>query len=278
MFKFVIKMTDWKEYLSSLYFNPKLPSSYLGPEKLYQIVKCHGRFKIGRHRIGKWLQEQEAYSLTWGARRKYTRSRVIVAGIDSQWDMDLMDMVDLAKQNDGVKYVLVAIDIFSCFAHCQPIKTKKGEDVLQALKLILSGTRKPNMIRTDRGQEFRSKDVNAYLKGQNIHHFYALNTEIKANYAERLIKTLKHKLFRYMLKNRTQRYIDILQDAVYSYNRTIHRSLGKPPANIAKENEGESRLQQYLLRLGTAKRSNKLRKGPGRSTNIRLTRLYVCLM
>ena len=30
----------------SLYFNPKLPSSYLGPEKLYQIVKSHGRFKI----------------------------------------------------------------------------------------------------------------------------------------------------------------------------------------------------------------------------------------
>ena len=53
------------------------------------------------------------------------------------------------------------------------------------------------MIRTDRGQEFRSKDDNAYLKGQNIHHFYALNTEIKANYDERLIK---HKLFRYMLK------------------------------------------------------------------------------
>ena len=140
MFKFVIKMTDWKEYLSSLYFNPKLPSSYLGPEKLYQIVKSHGRFKIGRHRIRKWLQEQEAYSLTRGARRKYTRSHVIVAGIDSQWDMDLMDMVDLAKQNEGVKYVLVAIDIFSRFAHCQPIKTKKGEDVLQALKLILSGT------------------------------------------------------------------------------------------------------------------------------------------
>ena len=56
------------------------------------------------------------------------------------------------------------------------------------------------MIRTDRGQEFCSKDVYAFLKGQNIHHFYALNTEVKANYAERLIKTLKHKLFRYMLK------------------------------------------------------------------------------
>ena len=46
MLKFVIKMTDWKEYLSSLYFNPKLPSSYLGPEKLYQFVKSQGRFKM----------------------------------------------------------------------------------------------------------------------------------------------------------------------------------------------------------------------------------------
>ena len=206
-----------------MYSNPKLPSSYLEPIKLYQIFKSQGQFKICRHRIYKWLQDQEAYSLTKGARRKYTRSRVIVAGIDSQWDMDLMDMVDLAKQNDGVKYVLASIDVFSRFAHCQPIKNKKGV-VLQALKLILFGTRKPNMIRTYRGQEFRSKDVNAYLKGQNVHHFYALNTETKANYAERLIKTLKHRLFRY-----TQRYIDILQDAVYSYNHTAHRSPGMPP-------------------------------------------------
>ena len=73
-------MTNWKEYLSSLYFNPKLPSSYLGPEKLYQLVKSQAEFKVGRHRIGKWLQDQEAYSLAKGARRKYTRSCVIVTG------------------------------------------------------------------------------------------------------------------------------------------------------------------------------------------------------
>ena len=36
-----------------------------------------------------------------------------------------MDMVDIAKQNDGDKYVLVVIDIFSRFAHCLPVKSKK---------------------------------------------------------------------------------------------------------------------------------------------------------
>ena len=165
-----------------------------------------------------------------------------------------MDMVDLAKQNDGVKYVLVCVDIFSRYAHRQPTKRKRGEDVLQALKLILSGTRKAKTIRSDLGQEFRNKQVNAYLKSQNIHHFYALNTETKA---ERLIKTLKHKLFRYMLKNRTQCYIEVLQDVVYSYNHTVNRSLGQSPASITKDNEGECRLQQYLLRQGKTKRSTK---------------------
>ena len=254
-------MSNWKQYLSSLYFNPKSPASYLGPEKLYQIVKSQGKYKIGRKRIRQWLQDQESYSLTRGARRKYTRSRVIVAGVDSQWDIDLMDMVDLAKRNDGYQFVLVAIDIFSRFAHCQPIKSKKGIDITKALQNIFKGQRKPKTIRTDRGMEFRSREVNKYLKTQNIYHFYALNTETKANYAERLIKTIKHKLFRYMMKHRTQRYIDILQDMVKSYNQTVHRSLGEAPGSVSKENEDESRLQQYLLR------QNKPKKTRSKNTN-----------
>ena len=95
---------------------------------------------------------------------------------------------------------MVAIDIFSRFAHCQPVKSKKGVDVVKALQPILSGTRKPKMVSVDRGIDFRSKEVNKYLQGQNIYHFCAWKTETKANYSERLVKTLKHKLFRYMMK------------------------------------------------------------------------------
>ena len=36
-----------------------------------------------------------------------------------------MDMIDLPKQNDGVNYVLIAIDMFSRIAYCQPIKRAK---------------------------------------------------------------------------------------------------------------------------------------------------------
>ena len=151
----IIKMSNWKQHLSSLYFNSKIPASYLGPEKLYQIVKSQGKYKIDRHRIRKWLQDQESFFLTRGARRKYTRSRVIVAGIGICRIWILWILLTLPSRMTTLIYMLVAIDIFSRFAHCQPVKSKKGSDVLQALKRVLSGTRKPNRIRTDRGIEFR---------------------------------------------------------------------------------------------------------------------------
>ena len=47
-------MSNWKQYLSSLYFNPKFPASYLAPKKkLYQIVNSQGKYKISRHRMRK---------------------------------------------------------------------------------------------------------------------------------------------------------------------------------------------------------------------------------
>ena len=58
-----------------------------------------------------------------------------------------------------------------------------------------------------------------------------------------------------MMKSRTQHYI--LQGAVQSYNQPVNRSLGKAPASISKDNEGESRLKQYLLRHAMDKTKKK---------------------
>ena len=115
----------WQKYDESIYHDPSHPGSFTGPETLYKVVLAEGKFKIGRHCIRKWLQDQESYSLTRDARHKYNRSRVIVNGINSQADMDLKDMVDLAKQNDDYQYILVCINIFSRFTRCVPIKTKQ---------------------------------------------------------------------------------------------------------------------------------------------------------
>jgi hypothetical protein len=48
-------------------------------------------------------------------------------------------------------------------------------------------------------------------------------------YAERFIRTLKGNIYRYMMKNQTQVYIDHLDDFVDSYLYTVHRGIGMHP-------------------------------------------------
>ena len=45
--------------------------------------------------------------------RKFQRRRVNVNGIDEIWAADLIDMQAFSKDNNGIKYLLTVIDIFS---------------------------------------------------------------------------------------------------------------------------------------------------------------------
>ena len=56
--------------------------------------------------------------------RKFQRSRVNVNGIDIIWAADLIDMQAFSKDNNGIKYLLTAIDIFSKFVWIVPLKQK----------------------------------------------------------------------------------------------------------------------------------------------------------
>ena len=118
---------------------------------------------------------------------------------------------------------------------------------MEAFKSIFKEGRVPKTSPTDAGEEFKYKGLQDYFKSMNIHHFFAHNTP-KANYAERVIKTLKTKVYRYIVKHQTLKYIDHLQAIVKSYNNTVHSALGIAPVKVTKSNESEIRYDQYKLR------------------------------
>lgn len=238
-----------REYIKNIWLDPRHPGGLAGPLKVYQIVKKEGKYKIGLNTVKKILSNIEAYSVQKPARRHFSRSRVIVSGIDAQWDGDLASMENVAKYNDGVQFLLVLIDIFSRFLIVKPLTNKKSVTVANALKSIFQhNSRKPKVIRFDQGGEFKA-EVKKYLKKEDIHVFYTLNKQTKANYAERVIRTLKERIYSYFMEKQTYRYIDVLQDIVHSYNNTPHQSLdGITPASVTKRNEDEIRYMQYLVR------------------------------
>jgi len=252
-------MKPWEKYLKKIYSNPNHPGSFSGPEKLYQAVKSDGKFDLGRSRIRKWLQGNSSYTFNRIAHRKFKRNEVITAGLDALWDADLMDFTYYKKQNDNFCYILLTIDIFSRFTWLRPLKTKSSGDVITMMKSIFDDGRKPDAMRTDKGKEFTNNAISNFYKEENVHHYVTFN-DTQANYAERCIKTIKTKIYRYMKKNNTHRYIDVVQDIVDGYNKSNHRSLGATPLSMTKANEDEMRLQQYLLKHGQDKTLVKKKK------------------
>ena len=77
--------------------------------------------------------------------RKFQRRRVNVNGLDEIWPADLIDMQEFSKDNNGIKYLLTAIDIFSKFVWIVPLKQKTGQEVAKAFSRILK-LRKPCMV------------------------------------------------------------------------------------------------------------------------------------
>lgn len=122
-------MNQEENDISNIYYNASKPAAYQGADKIRLTLKDKGINNIGIHKIRKWLQNQDDYSLQKPVRRRFKRAQVVVAGPDEQLDIDLMDMQSLAKTNDNVRFLLVAIDVFSRFAWVVPLKDKTGKNV-----------------------------------------------------------------------------------------------------------------------------------------------------
>ena len=129
--------------------------------------------------------------------------------------------------------------------------------MVQAFKVLFGSTpRRPKRLRTDKGTEFTNRAVSKLMKAEGIYAFTTKN-ETKANYAERVIKTIKTLLYRYFLHRQTYHYVDVLPQIVHNYNTRPHTSLkGLTPNAITKENEARVWKKMYV---DTSKVKRKLK-------------------
>jgi len=234
------------EYLKSLYYDTAKPGSYSGVSKFWSTIKKDGNpYKLKYSDVQNWLSQQYAYAVHVQPKEKFKREAIIVGEIDEQWDTDLMDVQKFSKVNNGTRYLAVFIDLFSRYLRVLPMKSKSGEEMVQTMKSVFGQGHKPKRIRSDSGTEYTARPVQNYLKEQGVKHIIAYNV-YHANYAERVIRTLKGRLFKFFTSRQTHRYIDDLQKIVESYNNTKHSSIGMPPSQVTPENQQELYEKLYL--------------------------------
>ena len=169
--------------------------------------------------------EQLANELHKPIIRKFEKRKVYPTFKDNIWGVDLADMQLLSKYNKGIRFLLCVIDIFCKYAWVVPLKHKKGISIVKAFKSILKqSNRKPNKIWVDKGSEFYNAYFKKWSRDNNI-VMYSTHNEGKSVVAERFIKTLKGKIYKYMTSISKNVYIDKLDDIVDEYNNTYHTKI-----------------------------------------------------
>ena len=174
--------------------------------------------------------------------RKFEKRKVYSIFKDNIWGVDLADMQLLSKYNKGIRFLLCVIDIFSKYAWAVPLKDKKGISIVKAFQIILKYSNrrvenpsaqhaKPNKIWVDKGSEFYNADLKKWLRDNNI-VMYSTHNEGKSVAAERFIRTLKSKIYKYMTSISKSVYIDKLDDIVDKYNNTYHTTIKMKPIYV----------------------------------------------
>lgn len=116
------------------------------------------------------------------------------------------------------------------------MKNKKAISVVNAFKHIFESTyRRPFRVQADKGREFVNTSLRNFFK-QNGICFNTTNNEGKCAIAERCIKTLKARIFKYMYHKNSYRYIDVLQAICSSYNNCFHRTIQMAPSAVNDSN------------------------------------------
>jgi len=110
----------WLDEIRDLYYDPSGDTAFSSYEKLLRKAKTLPGAEPSA--VKPWLEQQDAYSLHNSVRKRFPRNPYIVSNILVLWEADLVDVQFLATQNDGHRYLLTLIDVFTKYLHIVPLK------------------------------------------------------------------------------------------------------------------------------------------------------------
>ena len=130
--KMAEKSSSLEQELCSLYYDPAFG---------YQDARGQG-LNVSREKVKRWLHTQSTYTRFKQPTKAFKRRQTYASSIGEQLQMDLVDMTKYEDENDGCRWILTAIDVFTRFAFATLVRLKHGEFMEPAVKEFSMNTRK----------------------------------------------------------------------------------------------------------------------------------------
>ena len=180
-------------------------------------------------KVRQFLHSKPSYKKLTLATLELKRKKEFARFKNEIWCLDLVYVDKLAKDNNGVKYLLVRQDLFDRTVDAQRLKTKDSEEMVRAFLTMITKKNRPKKIWVDKVTEFAG-ECKKLCKAEGK-KFYSTMSETTAGFAERTIRSLKNILHRYMEDN-GYKYIHKMTQFVTTLNSRRNCSIDLTPKNV----------------------------------------------
>ena len=150
--------------------------------------------------------------------------------------IDIADFTASGALNDGFRYLLVAVDIFTKKAHGVAIKDKQPAESVRAMKEILNVIGKPEVLYHDNEGSWNSGD---FIQLLNQNKIKQIIISTPPPFAERMVQTIKNMIHTRLggLEIDQQEWVSLLPSVLKKYNNTEHSTIGMSPNQATQGND-----------------------------------------
>ena len=187
-----------------------------------------------RSKVVRYLQSKSPYTKYRQFRKSFPRLKAVAYRINEIWSVDVAYMDKVAQHNNGVKYLLVAVDVLSRYLRVQPMKALYAKDAVEAFKKMIK-KKQPEKVWTNKGSEFKG-EFKMFCEKKGI-HLYTTKNETKSAFAERNTRSLKNIMYKYLEEKWTWTYIKDLPQFVNTINGPVNRVTQLAPNKVFKRHE-----------------------------------------
>ena len=191
------KLKEEEAVSLSKYERQKLQRLYAQGAAAYGSVRNLAKAsRLPLPKVRQFLYSKASYTKFNLATRNFKRMRAFNRFKNEIWCMDLPYVDKLAKEKNGVKFLLVRQDLFDRTVNAKGMKTKGSQETVKAFSSMITERNRPKKIWVDKGTEF----AGAFKKicaAEGI-QFYSTMSKTKAAFGERAIRSMKNILYRYM--------------------------------------------------------------------------------
>ena len=161
------------------------------------------------------LHSKPSYTKFVLATCKISRMKAIATFKNEFWCMDLYYVDKLAKNANGVKYLLVCQDVYDKTVDSKRIKTRNSKETVRTFSTVSKKNKQPTENWFEKGTEFPG-EYQKLCKAEG-NQIYSTMSETKAAFAECTIRSSKNLHYCYM-DNYEDKDIHKLSHSVTTFN------------------------------------------------------------